>query len=74
MSYLYYLHVDSMHSNWERIKTKTSRISTITSSKQHHRAWLERVVSMSEAKLSGNTLGLSGKATKAMARAILGSS
>ena len=71
VSYLYYRHVDSTHRNWEAIKTKNSRISTINSSKQYHRAWLERVGSMSDVNLSKNTLGLDGTTAKAMARAIL---
>ena len=71
VSYLFYRHVDSTHRNWESIKTKTSRISTITSSKQYHRAWLKRVDDMSDANLGKNTLGLDGAKVKAMARAIL---
>lgn len=71
VSYLYCRHVDSTHRNWEKIKTKTSRISTITSSERHHRAWLERVGGMNDANLSKNTLGLDGGTAKAMARAIL---
>jgi hypothetical protein len=71
VSYLYYLRVDPTHGNWETIKTKTARISTITSSKQYHRAWLGRVDQMSPANLGKNTLGLDGEEVKAMARAIL---
>ena len=71
VSYLYYLHVDSTHRNWEPIQTKTSRISTITRSGRYHQAWLERVDGMSEANLSKNTIGLDGTTAKAMARAIL---
>ncbi len=71
VSYLFYRHVDSMHRNWESIETKTSRISTINSSKQYHRAWLERVDGMSDANLGKNTLGLDGAKVKAMARVIL---
>lgn len=71
VSYLYYRHVDSTHRNWETIKTKTSRISTITNSEKYHRAWLERIGDMNDANLSKNTLGLDGAAVKVMARAIL---
>jgi hypothetical protein len=71
VSYLYYLRVDPMHRCWESIKTKTSRISTITGSIHHHRAWLERVGQMSDANLSKNTLGLDGAKVKVMARTIL---
>jgi len=71
VSYLYYRHVDSTHRNWESIKTKNSRISTIDSSKRYHCAWLERIGGMNDANLNKNTLGLDGAATKAMAQAIL---
>jgi len=71
VSYLYYQHVDSTHRNWESIKTKTSRISTISRSEQHHRLWLERIGDMKDTNLARNTLGLNGAAVKEMARAIL---
>jgi len=71
VSYLYYRHVDSTHHNWERIKTKTSRITTISNSEKYHRAWLERIGYMNDANLNRNTLGLDGAAVKVMARAIL---
>lgn len=71
VSYLYYRHVDATHRNWESIKTKTSRISTITNSEQYYRSWLECVVGMIDANLNRNTLGLDGTTVKKMARAIL---
>lgn len=71
VSNLYCRHVDSTHRNWESIKTKHSRISTIDSSKRHHLAWLEHIVGMNDANLKKNTLGLDGATTKAMAQAIL---
>ena len=71
VSYLYSQHVDSTHRNWASIKTKNSRISTINRSEHHHRAWLENIGRMNDAKLSKNTLGLNGTAVKKMAEAIL---
>ena len=71
VSYLYWLHVDPTHRNWEAIETKASRISTITRSEQYHCAWLEHVSQMSDANLSKNTLGLDGAKVKAMARTVL---
>lgn len=71
VSYLFYQQIDSTHRNWESVKTKNSRISTITNSRKYHRAWLERVDAMSDANLDKNTLGLNGARVKAMARAIL---
>lgn len=71
VSYLYCLRVYSTHRNWESIKTKASRMSTITRSKQYHLGWLEQVGQMSDANLSKNTLGLDGAKVKAMAQAVL---
>jgi hypothetical protein len=71
ISYLYYLQFDRTHRNWESVATRQSRISTIDRSKQYHQEWLERVDSMSEAKLNTNSLGLKGSAVKMMARAII---
>uniref|UniRef100_UPI0034E01388 hypothetical protein n=1 Tax=Candidatus Thiodubiliella endoseptemdiera TaxID=2738886 RepID=UPI0034E01388 len=70
VSYLYCLHVDSSHRNWESIKTKKSRISTLNRSEGYHRAWLNHIGNMSEANLNRNTLGLDGSAVKKMALAI----
>ncbi|MGL6110768.1 MAG: hypothetical protein ACRC2B_11810 [Rubrivivax sp.] len=74
VSYLYYLHIDSTHRNWDSIKTKSSRISTINGSTHYHLAWLEQAGGMSEANLGKNTLGLDGAKAKAMARLILAES
>lgn len=71
VSYLYHLRVDSTHRSWATIKTKASRISTITNSSKYHNDWLERIDQMSDANLSKNSLGLDGPKVKAMARAIL---
>ena len=71
VSYLYCQHIDSTHRNWDSIKTKASRISTINRSVQYHRAWLEHISDMNEANLSKNTLGLNGAAVKKMAWAVL---
>ncbi|GAB4174100.1 MAG: hypothetical protein Tsb0017_11620 [Geothermobacteraceae bacterium] len=71
VSYLYSQHVDSTHKNWESIKTKNSRISTINRSAQYHRSWLEHIGGMNDANLNKNTLGLKGATVKEMAKAIL---
>jgi hypothetical protein len=71
VSYLYCRHVDSTHSNWDSIVTKTSRISTIKRSEQYHHAWLEHIGGMNDAKLSRNTRGLDGAEIKKMALAVL---
>jgi len=71
VSYLYHRHVDATHRHWEAIATKASRVSTIDRSVRYHTAWLQRVLSMNDARLNKNTLGLDAAAVKAMARAIL---
>jgi len=71
VSYLYYQHVDSNHKNWDSIKTKTSRISTVNRSERYHRAWLERIGDMNDSNLNKNTLSLNGVAVKKMARDVL---
>ncbi len=71
VSFLYYRHVDPTHRNWDTIKTKASRISTVSNSEEHHRAWLERINGMKDAKLNTNTLGLDSTTVKTMAQAIL---
>jgi len=70
VSYLYHHHVDPSHDNWASIKTKESRVSTINRTENYHRIWLNHIISMSEAKLSRNTIGLDGKIVKEMALAI----
>lgn len=70
VSYLYYQHVDSTHKNWALIKTQHSRISTINSSEDYHRIWLEHIRNMSETNLNRNTLGLKGSIVKEVALAI----
>ncbi len=71
VSYLFYQHVDKTHLNWDSIKTKNSRISTINRSEQYHRAWLERINDMNDANLNKNSLSLNCATVKEMARAVL---
>lgn len=70
VSYLYHRYVDSTHRNWESIKTRDSRISTINRTGDYHVDWLNQVGCMSEANLNKNTLGLDGAVVKKMALAI----
>ncbi|MEQ1660675.1 MAG: hypothetical protein ABL896_18065, partial [Hylemonella sp.] len=71
VSYLYFRHVDETHSNWQSVRTKNSRIRTLANSSEYHRAWLERIEQMSDAKLRRNSLGLEGATIKKMAQKIL---
>lgn len=71
VSYLYHLHVDPTHQQWQSIKTQQGRISTINHSKEYHQAWLKHVCSMSDKKLNTNSLGLDGAEVQKMARSIL---
>jgi len=67
VSYLYYQHIDSTHKNWESIKTKGSRISTINRSENYHLIWLKHIGNMKDTNLNKNTLGLDGVIVKQMA-------
>ncbi|HAT41796.1 MAG TPA: hypothetical protein DCS87_08725 [Rheinheimera sp.] len=70
VSYLYHSYIDPSHKNWDSVKTKKSRISTIARSKCYYHGWLNQIASMSIARLNKNTLGLDGSTVKAMALAI----
>lgn len=70
VSYLYHRHVDSIHRNWDSIKTQKSRINTINRSVSYHRVWLNHIGSMSDANLNRNTLGIDGATVKKMAQTI----
>ncbi len=67
VSYLFHQYIDSTHKNWEKIKTKNSRVSTINRSENYHRNWLNHIGSMSDANLNRNTLGLDAPVVKKMA-------
>ena len=56
VSYLYHRYVDSTHKNWDSIKTKKSRISTINRSENYHHHWLMHISNMSEANLNHSCL------------------
>ena len=70
VSYLFHQYIDSTDNNWEKIKTKNSRISTINRSENYHRNWLNHIASMSDVNLNKNTLGLDALVVKNMAQAI----
>ena len=75
ISYLYYITIDSEHRNWEKPKTKDSRISVFIRSQCYstskglpmHRHYVEQVCSMSPLMLSKNKIGISGEKVLEMA-------
>lgn len=71
VSYAYYDHCDKSHTNWSRVSTARMRISYYNRSKQYHRQWLQHVLSMNDTNLAKNTLGLTPRETKQMARKML---
>lgn len=71
VSYLFYNIIDDSHDDWKNIKTASSRISKINSSKMYHKIWLEQVLLMNDRLLERNTIGLMGFRTKEMANIIL---
>lgn len=79
ISYLYYITIDTEHRNWEKPKTKGSRISVFIRSqrfstekgKPMHRHYVEQICSMSPILLSKNKIGISGEQVLTMAKELL---
>lgn len=71
VSFAYYEKIDKTHNNWERVKTKYSRISNYHKGAQYHRDWLVEVLSMNPDALNTNTIGLEASQTKKMAKILL---
>ena len=71
VSYAYYQRIDKNHLNWRKVATVSSRTMNYERGRQFHRIWLQLVLEMDEEKLNKNTIGLTAKQTKAMAREIL---
>lgn len=71
VSYAYYEHVDKSHRNWSKVSTANSRISNYNRGKKYHKQWLQCVLSMNDANLAKNTIGVSPCETKQMARKLL---
>ena len=71
VSYVYYDHCDKSHMNWDNVRTSGMRISCYNKSKRYHKQWLQHVLSMNDANLSKNTLGVAPCVTKQMAKELL---
>lgn len=79
ISYLYHLNIDPEHRNWEKPKTKSSRVSVFVRSKRlstakgvaMHRHYVEQICSMTPALLSTNKIGIRGERVIAMAKELL---
>ncbi len=73
ISYSYSLKIDKNHDNWKRIKTCRSRSNNFQKSKAFHNSFVREILSMSDAKLATNKIGLSAKEVKTMANNLLSS-
>ncbi|MBR2376930.1 MAG: hypothetical protein IKA85_04025 [Clostridia bacterium] len=71
VSYSYYLKIDSTHKNWNMVTTTYNRIRNYKISTQYHELWLEKILYMNDANLNKNSLGLSAKTVKEMAKKLL---
>ena len=71
VSFKYYLEIDRKHENWCNCKSVETRKSNFENSYEFHDYWLKQILKMSEARLSKNKLGLSGRDVIKMATVIL---
>ena len=71
VTYCYYDKIDKSENRWSNVGTSSSRANVYHNTTEFHRSWLHRVLEMSDLKLDKNTLGLSGREVKAMARQLL---
>lgn len=74
VSYACHDHCDKSHMNWDKVRTSGMRISYYNRSKQYHEQWLQHVLTMNDANLSKNTIGLTPCETKKMAKELLAKS
>lgn len=71
VSYCYYDKIDKSERRWSKLSTASNRMSVYRRTAGLHKSFLHRVLEMSDLKLDKNTLGLSGREVKAMARQLL---
>jgi len=76
VSYLYYLHIDKNHLNWEKDgytkNSVNSRKSLTNNTKEFHLFWVNEVLNMNDNKLTnGSKLKLTSIDVKNMARDLL---
>jgi len=71
VSYAYYWYVDKTSKHWEKVSTTATRKSRFIYSTEYHSLWLRQVLQMNDNNLNKNTIGLTAKQVKEMARATL---
>lgn len=71
VSYSYFNHIDSNHTNWANVTTVESRASTYKKTTYYHIYWLKKILEMNDKRLNTNTIDLDATQTKEMARQIL---
>ena len=72
VAYCYYDKIDKSERRWSKVSTASSRASVYRNTTEFHKFWLHRVLEMSDLNLATNTLGISAREVKAMARQLLG--
>ena len=71
VSYAYYDIIDKTHKNWAGVSTSQSRISSYERGRSFHKHWLCEILSMNPLRLEKNTIGLSARRIKTMAKELL---
>jgi len=71
VSYLYHKKCDPSHTNWNKIKTCSSRKSVCEKTAQYHKFWLRKILDMDDARLNTNTICLKSPEIKRMTKALL---
>lgn len=71
VTYCYYDKIDKSENRWSKLSTASNRMSVYRRTAGLHKSFLHRVLEMSCLKLDKNTLGLSGREVKEMARQLL---
>lgn len=69
VSYLYFLLIDSTHSNWRLANTNST--TTVKSNKKYWCIWLEAIIYKDPSALGQNKIQLSGRDIIKMAKTLL---
>jgi hypothetical protein len=71
VSYSYHTLRDKTCRNWEKVETSENRIKVFNTTKNYHEFWLRQILTMNNANLEINKLGLNAVQVKQMARNLL---
>ena len=71
VSYLYFLKIDKVHLNWNKVSTVILRTKRFNKHSRFHKEWIQLIVNMEPKRLARNKIGLSGNDVVAMAKVLL---